>query len=70
MFGYYSGTINATNWERIVLMAYTSQRNPARKLKILKRYQSLIVKFMPHLAGEINTELSTELVRFPVIVQE
>jgi hypothetical protein len=66
MFGYYSGTIEATNWEKIVLMAYTSAKNPARKIKILKRYQSLIVKFMPHLAGEI-TEHSNELLRFPVL---
>lgn len=52
-------------WHRIVLMAYTRQPNPAKKVKILIRYQHIISKYLPHTTGTI-LENSTELLRFPI----
>lgn len=54
-------------WHKIVLTAYFDQKNPARRLMILKRYQHIIQLYLPDLTGEIRTALSTELVRFPYV---
>ena len=67
MFGRSKKIFVCPVWHKIVLTAYLEQRNPARKLKILSRYGYIISQYLSELTGEVKTELSTELLRFPVV---